>query len=132
VPVTINGEPIAPSFNVLTAGRQDVIINTSTDPSSQKYLVDNRRRALYISLEDSPGVSNCGRACQAQWRPLLATGRIVPGAGVARAKLGVLIHPDGSRQITYAGLPLYTYVNDTESGDTKGQGLDGLWFLVNP
>jgi predicted lipoprotein with Yx(FWY)xxD motif len=32
--------------------------------------------------------------------------------------------------VTYGGKPLYHFAGDTAAGDTKGQGLNGLWFVV--
>jgi predicted lipoprotein with Yx(FWY)xxD motif len=40
---------------------------------------------------------------------------------------------DGTRQVTYAGHPLYRFVGDSAAGQTSGQGLDdfgGAWYVV--
>jgi predicted lipoprotein with Yx(FWY)xxD motif len=66
------------------------------------------------------------------WRPLLVSGKIMAGSGVALANLGVIILPDGTRQVTYKGYPLYTYTKDLKPGDTNGHGIDGKWLLVTP
>ena len=42
--------------------------------------------------------------------------------------------PDGTKQVTYHGLPLYHYAKDTKAGDMTGQGLSsfgGSWFVVD-
>jgi predicted lipoprotein with Yx(FWY)xxD motif len=39
---------------------------------------------------------------------------------------------DGKQQVTYKGMPLYTYANDTAPGDTKGDKLAGVWFAAVP
>jgi len=132
VPVMVDGKELTPSFNVLQAGKNDVIINASTSQVTFPHLSDGRGMSLYTSLDDQPGQRNCAGECLNNWKPMLATGRLVPGGGVNRAKLGVIILPDGSRQVTYSGLPLYTYVQDQNPGDINGQGLDGLWFLATP
>jgi predicted lipoprotein with Yx(FWY)xxD motif len=35
-------------------------------------------------------------------------------------------------QVTYNGLPLYYYVQDSAAGDANGQGVGGAWYVVNP
>jgi hypothetical protein len=54
-----------------------------------------------------------------------------PSAAVA-GTLGVITHPDGGRQVTYDGLPLYVYAKDAKAGDTNGQGVGNIWFVVKP
>ena len=39
---------------------------------------------------------------------------------------------DGREQVTYNGLPLYYFANDKAPGDTKGQGVGGVWFVAAP
>ena len=49
--------------------------------------------------------------------------------------LGTISRGGGSRQVTYAGHPLYYFAGDTSSGDTKGQGSTGFgarWWIVSP
>ena len=46
--------------------------------------------------------------------------------------LGTLTRDDGTVQVTYNGWPLYHFSGDTAPGDTNGQGLEGVWFLVSP
>lgn len=45
---------------------------------------------------------------------------------------GVVTHPDGGQQVTFLGWPLYYYAEDTKPGDTNGQGLQGVWYVVSP
>ncbi|HEX5224861.1 MAG TPA: hypothetical protein VFW29_07010, partial [Solirubrobacteraceae bacterium] len=46
--------------------------------------------------------------------------------------LGTVKRPDGTTQVTYAGTPLYTFVQDQHAGETKGQGVRdvGTWTAV--
>ena len=45
---------------------------------------------------------------------------------------GVISRDDGREQVTYNGLPLYYFANDKAPGDTKGQGVGGVWFVAAP
>ena len=54
------------------------------------------------------------------------------GEGVDATLLGTITRDDGSTQVTYNGWPLYYFHEDAAAGDTNGQGLGGVWFLVSP
>jgi predicted lipoprotein with Yx(FWY)xxD motif len=133
VPVTLNGDMVMSKFNI-TGGLKgdDVMLRVAQGNGVAAHLTDSQGMSLYYFLNDTPGKSNCDANCQKKWFPLLATGKLVADLGVNASKLGVIVLTDGTRQVTYAGLPLYYYIGDNEPGDTKGQGVDGLWFLSNP
>ena len=44
--------------------------------------------------------------------------------------LGTVVRPDGSKQLTVAGWPVYRYIKDTAPGFVNGQDVDGLWQAV--
>ena len=97
-------------------------------------LTDINGVTLYMFARDPAGTSTCNGRCAAVWPPLLTdTDPLAPpdlGGG-----LDTTIRLDGSRQVTYNGVPLYRYLGDTQPGDVTGQGIDsfgGLWFVVNP
>ena len=49
--------------------------------------------------------------------------------------LGTTTRNDGKTEVTYAGHPLYYFVQDKAMGDTTGQGVNGfggLWWVVSP
>ena len=50
-------------------------------------------------------------------------------AGVT-GTFGTVKRSDDSVQATFDGHPLYTYVGDTAPGQTKGNGIKGLWSDV--
>jgi predicted lipoprotein with Yx(FWY)xxD motif len=131
VPVMLNGEMIAPSFNV-TGLAQDVTINIHKVSDTVSFLVDGVGKSLYLSLQDTPGKSNCTADCLTVWKPVLVDARVIAGSGVVQANLGVIVLPNGTHQVTYLGAPLYTYIKDINPGDTNGQGVGGVWFLVTP
>ncbi len=51
-------------------------------------------------------------------------------AGIA--SLGTVKRPEGTEQVTYKGMPLYTFTQDAAEGDVKGQGIKdvGTWSAV--
>jgi predicted lipoprotein with Yx(FWY)xxD motif len=50
--------------------------------------------------------------------------------GADGALLGTIIRDDGTVQVTYNDLPLYYFANDAKPGDTVGQNVGGVWFVV--
>jgi predicted lipoprotein with Yx(FWY)xxD motif len=98
-------------------------------------LADGRGRTLYLFEKDKGPMSTCDGACASIWPPLTTSGPAHAGAGVAAAKLGSSARADGSRNVTYAGHPLYTYAGDGRPGATDGEGLDQFgaeWYVVGP
>ena len=103
-----------------------------TDPTLGQFLTGSNGMTLYIFKND---VANSGKsaaeALAASWPPLCPCGSPVAGAGMTGA-LATITRADGKQQVTYKGLPLYTFVNDKAPGDTKGQGVNGVWFVAAP
>ena len=88
---------------------------------------------LYLLTGDSPNASICTSACTAIWPPLTVTGAPIAGPGIVQKLLGTITRTDGSKQITYNGHPLYTFINDKSPGQVNGQGINhfgGLWYVV--
>ena len=88
---------------------------------------------LYIYKDDVPnsGQSSVPAAIAPNWPPLTVTGTPVAPAGLS-GQLGSFTRPDGSKQVMYNGMPLYTFVGDTQPGQANGQGLLNLWFAATP
>jgi len=100
-----------------------------------RILVDRRGRTLYLFEKDKNGKSACYGACASYWPPLLTRAKPVAGARVKAKLLGVTRRKNGTRQVTYAGHPLYRYVADSKAGQTTGEGstLFGAgWDVVAP
>jgi LPXTG-motif cell wall-anchored protein len=112
---------------------QSVTVTATNNPGVGNILADTEGKTLYVFLRDTPNVSSaCYDRCAATWPPLLiAEGDPVAGEGVNGNLLGVLVRTDGGRQVMYNGMPLYYYATDTNPGDTKGQGVGRVWFVIN-
>lgn len=97
------------------------------------WLTNSSGRALYVFTKDKGSTSECYGACATAWPPLLATGPVtISGKFTVPADLGTTTRTDGTKQVTYGGHPLYYFAGDTSPGQTKGQGVGGIWFLVGP
>ena len=82
---------------------------------------------VYMFAADSAGKSNCYGDCASYWPPV--TGSPSHAAGVS-GTFGTTTRADGTKQVTWNGHPLYTYVADSGPGQAKGNNLNihgGLW-----
>lgn len=124
---------IAFAFAGVTAQDDDPTVQTADDPELGTYLTDAEGMTLYLFTNDEPGsgVSVCNDQCAENWPPFTADDPLVLPEGVP-GELTQITRADGSQQVAYNGIPLYYFVSDTEPGDTTGQGVGDVWFVVNP
>jgi predicted lipoprotein with Yx(FWY)xxD motif len=109
---------------------------TVTARSSQygRILFDGANRALYAFTRDPRRKTTCYGACATAWPPYVVRGALQAGAGTKRSLLGTTKRRDGTRQLTYAGRPVYYYVHDPR-GQVRCQNASefgGLWLVVRP
>jgi predicted lipoprotein with Yx(FWY)xxD motif len=90
-------------------------------------LVNGAGKTAYIYDKDSVGTTKCTDACATVWPPLAVTGTATYGTGLAASMFSTITRPDGTKQLTVNGAPLYTYSGDTKTGDTTGQGLGDFY-----
>lgn len=97
-------------------------------------LVDGEGMSLYLFTNDAQnsGTSTCADDCLVEWPPLLSDGNPVAGEGADAAMHGTITRDDGTIQVTYNGWPLYYFADNAAPGDTNGQSLGDVWFLVTP
>ena len=98
-----------------------------------KALVGSNGRTLYLFQADKNGASACTGACAAAWPPDTVTGTPQAGSGVSQALLGTITRPDGTRQVTYNGHPLYYFTADAAAGTARGQAVKAFgaeWDVV--
>ena len=93
-------------------------------------LVDGKGMTLYVYTNDSPGTSTCEGDCLVAWPPLKGTP--TAGQGIDSSMLGTTRRSDGTVQAMYDDRPLYYWQNDSAPGDTTGQNVGGVWFVVGP
>jgi predicted lipoprotein with Yx(FWY)xxD motif len=100
-----------------------------------RIIVDVRGRTLYLFEKDKQGRSACYGSCAKFWPPLLTGGKPAAARGAKASLLGKTRRRDGSEQVTYAGHPLYRFVEDTKPGQTKGEGSQAFgagWDALSP
>jgi predicted lipoprotein with Yx(FWY)xxD motif len=100
-----------------------------------KVLFDGRGFVLYGFTKDPRKRSACSGACAKAWPPYVVRGPVRAGAGVKASLLGTIRRANGTRQVTYAGRPLYYYVGDKKPRQILCQNVrefGGLWLVVRP
>ncbi len=101
---------------------------TARTIGGQQVLTNSAGRTLYWFAPDTSTTSKCTGSCATYWPPV--KGPATAGSGVT-GTLSTITRSDGTKQATYDGHPLYTYVGDTAPGQAKGNGLNlsgGLWY----
>jgi predicted lipoprotein with Yx(FWY)xxD motif len=99
------------------------------------HLTNAHGRTLYMFAADTRHRSHCRGTCATYWPPLITGGAPIAGGAAKAAKLSTIQRRDGSRQVTYAGHPLYLYLGDTKAGQTDGQGslaFGARWWMLAP
>jgi predicted lipoprotein with Yx(FWY)xxD motif len=92
-------------------------------------LVDADGRTLYAFTKDKGDQSACSGQCASNWPAL--TGSATAGTGVQASLLSTSMQANGTSQVTYGGKPLYHFAGDTKAGDTNGQGVGDVWFVLS-
>lgn len=124
--VAVSALFVATSF---AAFAQDPTVGTNTTAALGTYLTTSAGRTLYTFNGDTSGVSNVSGQLATVWPPFRATAPLTMPAGVG-GTLSEIARSDGTQQVAYNGLPLYTFVNDTAAGVVSGQGGAGGRFFV--
>ena len=106
-----------------SSGTSVALVKTASNSTVGKtVLVDSRGMTLYTLSGEHAGKWICtSAACVKAWPPLIAKTASPPKGSVG--SLATAKRPDGTVQVTYKGVPLYTFVGDQKPGEAKGQGI---------
>lgn len=95
-----------------------------------RYLVDGNGRTLYYFSKDASDLNACTGKCLELW-PVFYSDTLKVPAELNAADFGELTRPDGTKQTTYNGWPLYYYAKDEKAGDINGEAFNNVWFVIN-
>lgn len=104
----------------------------TAETSLGEVLVDGEDMTLYLFTDDTDGTSTCYDDCEEQWPPLVVDGEAAVEGGADESLLGTTERDDGSTQVTYNDWPLYYWAGDSAPGDVNGQGVGGVWYVLDP
>ncbi len=97
-------------------------------------LVDSEGLTVYEFAKDRGTTSSCYGACAKGWPPVTTKNAPTAGEGAMSSQLGTTKRKDGNMQVTYAGHPLYTFVEDQSPGEATGNGslaFGGKWSVID-
>jgi predicted lipoprotein with Yx(FWY)xxD motif len=121
-----NGSPIA-GKNTVDASRDSVATATTFIGT----VMTSGGFTLYRNTKDKavPPTSSCTGTCTSTWPPIDAEAQPTLD-GVDATLIGTAVRPDGTKQLTVDGWPVYRYIKDMLPGTVNGQGVDGVWQAV--
>lgn len=98
-----------------------------------RIVVDASGMTAYYFTKDTAnsGTSACTGECLQVWPPITTTSATPAASGVT-GKVGTITLPNGAKQVTVNGRPIYLYAPDVKPGDVKGQGVGSVWYVLRP
>jgi predicted lipoprotein with Yx(FWY)xxD motif len=119
---------VAKDYSLMIA-RQEVM----PGEGAELHLVDIMGNTLYRFTVDEPGISNCSGSCITAWPVFSYPDELIIPSTLSSADFAVISRTDDERdQLSYQGSPLYYFAQDNSRGDTNGEGVNNVWFVVNP
>ena len=105
----------------------------TADSDLGEIVVDGEGMTVYMFDSDTQGgdASTCEGQCAANW-PAVTTESDDPDVEGVTGEVGTITGVDGSTQLTLNGWPLYFFAGDAAAGDTNGQGVNGVWWVLTP
>ncbi|KDN20058.1 lipoprotein [Amycolatopsis rifamycinica] len=118
--------------SAVPAGAATRLISSTVDGLGP-VLADAEGHTLYRYAKDSaePPAATCAGPCAMTWPPLVSDGPAI-AAGVDGELVGLVTRPDGRKQVTVAGRPVYRYAKDTGPGVALGREAGTDWTPVTP
>lgn len=127
-----SAQPSTTSQTAATSSSAPLVKSAANSTLAATILTSETGMTLYRLSGERTGHFICTSAsCLQVWHPVTALAGGTGGSTVA--SLSVVKRPDGSSQVAYQGMPLYTFAQDARPGDAKGQGLKdvGTWNAVD-
>jgi predicted lipoprotein with Yx(FWY)xxD motif len=132
---TAGGASPAASTNSMSAPTATGAVVAAATTGLGETLVDGTGRTVYEFANDTGSTSTCNGECANDWPPVAAPDNLPATVAGVSGQLGSTTRSDGSKQLTVAGHPVYTFEGDTAPGQTNGNGVTlngGRWSAVAP
>jgi predicted lipoprotein with Yx(FWY)xxD motif len=94
-----------------------------------------KQLTVYLFEGDKGTTSRCIGACAKAWPPVIVSGEPEAGGTAQMSSVGTTTRPDGTKQLTYKGHPLYFFSKDKDDGDAYGEGAKAFgaeWYVLSP
>jgi predicted lipoprotein with Yx(FWY)xxD motif len=106
---------------------------TTADSDLGEIVVDGEGMTVYMFDSDTQGgdASTCEGECATNW-PAVTTDSDDPAVEGVTGEVGTITGVDGKPHVTLNGWPLYYFAGDSAGGDTNGQGVNDVWWVLTP
>lgn len=114
---------------------------STTETDLGTIVVDADGMVVYQFDSDTQGgdASTCTGECAANWPAVPGSadaaaldGAYGGGASDIEGVVGSITGIDGEPHLTLNGWPLYYFAGDSAAGDTNGQGVNDVWWVLTP
>ena len=115
------------------AAHPDVTELKTASSSLGTIVTDGEGMTLYMFDKDTKGTtkSACEGKCLTAWPPAFM-GASAPKLTGVTGTVASIDSPDGKKQLTLDGWPLYYWFKDAKAGDVSGQAVQGVWWVLDP
>src|SRR5262249_13131059 len=124
---------ISPVAAPVKAQAPTTLVSVSSSKDLGKFLVGDKGLTLYSYAPDPLNESTCYDQCAKAWPPLLvdSADKITVGDGIP-GTFSTVTRKDNTLQVAYNGVPLYYWFKDAKAGDTTGNRVGRVWWVVPP
>jgi predicted lipoprotein with Yx(FWY)xxD motif len=129
------GESETASSNAGGESGGTTFVSTGKGGDLGQVIVNSEGMTLYDFGKDKGTTPACYGSCEEAWPPATASGEPTAKGGAQASMLGTTERKDGTMQVTYAGHPLYTFIEDKKPGEANGndaKAFGGQWYALMP
>lgn len=109
------------------------VVNTTGAAVNESIVVTSRGQAVYYLTGDSQHHPKCASLCQRIWRPVTGASGAKPTTAPGLRGTPGIWHRGSTAQLTLAGRPLYSFINDHQKRVANGEGIasfGGTWHVI--
>ncbi len=130
--ILLVGTAMFAGLSAASAGaRGSKVVVKESNVKGKTILTTTSGHTLYSLSVEKHGKFICTKSssCLTLWHPLKVPAGVMPKGPV---KLGTVKRPEGGLQVTYRGLPLYSFIEDKKPGQLEGEGIKdvGTWHAA--
>jgi predicted lipoprotein with Yx(FWY)xxD motif len=112
-----------------------VVVSTKHGKLGTILAAGPKKLTVYLFEGDKGGQPSCSGACASAWPPVTTANAASVAGAADNAMVSTITRPDGTKQVTYNGHPLYYFDKDKDDGDAYGQGVKAFgaeWYVLTP
>jgi predicted lipoprotein with Yx(FWY)xxD motif len=118
---------------VLPVTAQDAVVSLGSTETLGDVMVGPDGMTLYMFTRDPLGETVCYDQCAENWPPLIveSADALTVAEGIP-GEFTTVERTDGTLQVAVNGMPLYYWARDEAPGDTTGNGVGHVWYVLPP